>query len=337
MLTCLLAALFCAPASSPAQDNSPEKVLTLACERNPMAVGAIKILYSPDGKLLVCDGKEGIELWELPEGKRRGTLPIQSPAVAVSPDGRFLATAVNEPASELQLWDAESCKLLRSAKTDSFTPGSGMWRFFLAFNGDGTRVAALTLDNVSVFATSNLQRLDKFAFTAGTLVAHPDGKTLILTPRDRSLEQTIYVDFKTGKPRRSPLHGGGQVDALAISQDGSVLATVSYIGTRPKCKSVLKVWDSKKQSELWSQPREWVDSMSFDYVQFSPDAWIVGSICSDPDPRDGPYLHLWTVRVPTPLWPEWTKGLKAKSFTFSPDGKGIAVVQADSVSVWKLP
>jgi len=342
MLTYMLATVLCAPFLLPAQEKTPEKVLTLAAEPSPMSSDHVpSVSYSPDGKLLACDCKEGLALWEMPEGKPRGILPmpVDGAGVAFSADGKLVAIGKNSAHGDLQVWDAEGCKLIRSAPIHFNSGGER----FLAFNGDASRIAALTLDGVSVFATTNLQRLDNFQFVPKALFAHPDGKTLILASADKAGERVLYVDFKTGKPRRSPVHGEGGVEDLSISQDGSVLATTLYLGdtSRPAGwpRYALKLWDSKKQTELWSESDDQVKHIprSFRSLQVSPDGRIVGCFCQEPGELGTGYLHLWSVKDHTPLWPKLIKELNANAFTFSPVGKSMAVVHNDSVSIWKLP
>jgi WD40 repeat protein len=65
---------------------------------------ATAAVFSPDGKTLYLGGRDekDVKLWDTTSRKVRGTLPHRSvSAVALTPDGRFLATA----AGEIRVWD----------------------------------------------------------------------------------------------------------------------------------------------------------------------------------------------------------------------------------------
>ncbi len=347
MLTPLLATLLLIPVFPLAQDNPPKEVLRLACERDPKAVDAIKILYSSDGKLLACDSKEGVMVWKMPTGNRAGTITKSGllSGFTFSPDGSMVATVENTPEGQLLLlWDAKSLNWLRSVQVHIAASWADHRQWFLAFNEDGSRIGALTSEGVALFATSNLQRLDLFQYPMKpmTLTSHPDGRTMILTSSEKAELMVLYADFKTGMKRPPPFHETGLVDGLAISGNGAVIATTTLSGTPPKHKWTLRLWDSNKRTEigsipLYTVPVNYFPTHSFNAVQLSSDGGMVGCLCAEAEDPARRVLHLWNVKTQTSLWPEMTRGLKTNSFVFSPAGKSMATVDDAGISIWQLP
>src|SRR5262245_7124223 len=96
--------------------------------------------FSPDGKTLLASADNGLRLWDAVTGQERreriGGLSY-SPATAMSPDGRLLATA-GWGDREVSLWDTASGRLVRRL------PLAGERRYVrnLAFSSDGRALAA---------------------------------------------------------------------------------------------------------------------------------------------------------------------------------------------------
>jgi RNA polymerase sigma factor (sigma-70 family) len=100
----------------------------------------ISLEFTPDGKTLVGSTGKRLRLWDAATGKEFHSHPGEfgyDPAVAVSPDGRFLASA-DWMAQEVSLWDTATGKLL------GLLPIKGEGRYVrnLAFAGDGKTLLA---------------------------------------------------------------------------------------------------------------------------------------------------------------------------------------------------
>src|SRR6266511_4167538 len=53
---------------------------------------ARSVVFSPDGKLLLSGGYDGVRVWDAGTGKPLGAFPQLGTLVAVSPDGKYLAS-----------------------------------------------------------------------------------------------------------------------------------------------------------------------------------------------------------------------------------------------------
>jgi WD40 repeat protein len=99
-------------------------------------VGALT--FSPDSRTLIS-GATDIRLWELVTGKERCRLPVYASAVALSPDGRLLASGGYDRI--VHLWQTatgqEIARLL----------GHNGWIRSLCFSPDGKRLASGSADN----------------------------------------------------------------------------------------------------------------------------------------------------------------------------------------------
>lgn len=110
--------------------------------------GTLRTLaVAPDGKTLALGTVNGVEFWDLSDGKPRWRAPAEggdTVSVAYSPDGQRLVSA----GRDLIVWDAATGRKLREWKL----PGPVRWaafapdgRHLITVNGNGT-VYVLRLD-----------------------------------------------------------------------------------------------------------------------------------------------------------------------------------------------
>ncbi|HWB08877.1 MAG TPA: hypothetical protein VG826_06625 [Pirellulales bacterium] len=200
---------------------------------------ARRLAFLGDGQKLVAGYSTGeVFVWDL--AGEQVALKFdhgnEITAVAVSPDGRWIATGT---AFGFRLWDAATGKAVVSLDQKS----SGVHEVYaLAFSTDGKTVA--TADSpgyVRFFATDDGKELGKFQMpsvggqtTVSGLGLTPEGKTAVvpgliagLDPkRPKVLEAGILLlDIKRARPRA--FVAGGSAGVFALSPDGKTAAIAS--------------------------------------------------------------------------------------------------------------
>lgn len=185
-------------------------------------------LFSRDGKLLIRSGTKGdneasVNTWDVRTGKEVSERVMERKnarleVTALSPDGRFLATADCAGIQcSIRLWNARTGVLLRTLQQDG--PYGIYW---LHFSPDGkTLVSASQGEDVLLWnvSTGKLRlTLSGLRGYRGRVIAFsPDGKTVAIS----GLGDVELRDVSTGILRRKL---GGSATALCFSPDGRVLA-----------------------------------------------------------------------------------------------------------------
>jgi WD40 repeat protein len=125
--------------------------------------GVRAVALSPDNKVLLAGTNRGtIILWEMETRKVRAVLKAggdnsQIATMALSPDGKMLASVTKLPECRLQLWDVETGKARASTKA---------WSDALKFSPDGKTLAvaatgSLFLFDAATFKPLSVMRIDK--------------------------------------------------------------------------------------------------------------------------------------------------------------------------------
>ena len=223
------------------------------------------MLFSPDGKILVCGTDEGIGIWNLHTGENKNKFYVDSPCTpALSPDGNTFASGVNE--KTISLWDVHIGKHKKTLTGDLDQMSC------LVFSLDGRILAGGSSDGTIRLwdiDTGKNKTLRGHGDWVSALAFSPDGKTLVSGSDDTTIR---FWDVDTGK-NKMMLRGSDwhHSYALAFSPDGKALAS----GDRSKniCLFDAHTGDQKK---TLSGHTDLVSS-----IAFSPDGKTLVSGSSD--------------------------------------------------------
>ncbi len=265
---------------------------------------------SPDGNLLISAGtfnNQPVTIWEAATGRQLRTLADPDNAnvdlgvssMAFSPDSRVLATAASD--ATIKLWDVASGTLLQKLVGHTTAVAA------LAFSPDGTTLASGTKEegdqagvrlwtissgaaqptatrsaapfdrptsiplSTRAILPENASAVKKHSAIeineSGSLAWSPDGKWLLDAGR------TIhFLDGATYQETRSV---NFQMDGLAVSPDGKILAAVGYPG--------IVLFDLPSGSELRTIPNTsaHTTATSSGYLAFTPDSATLAAIVGD--------------------------------------------------------
>jgi len=315
------------------------------------------MVLSPDGKLLVSAGtfnNQPVTIWEAATGRQLRTLSepdntnvdIGVSSMAFSPNSRVLATASADVT--IKLWDVATGTLLQTLVGHTTAVAS------LAFSPDGTTLASGTMEEgdqagvrlwtissgpaqpTATRSTVPLERPTSIPLSAlailpenasavkklsaleisesGSLAWSPDGKWLVDAGR-----KLHFLDGATYQEVRS---ANFQMDGLAISPDGKILAAVGYPG--------VVLFDLASGSELRTLPGTGAHTtaVSSGYLAFSPDSATLAVVVGD-------VVKLFDVASGEELATIVAKG--SFHIAMSPDGTLLyAVGWGQQITVWDM-
>jgi WD40 repeat protein len=315
--------------------------------------GKAAAAFSPDGRTLAgwTDASGAVTLWDAAAGHERHRIEAHGWYVhdaVFSPDGKTLATAGHD--GVVKLWDVKTARQLRQdGRYDqvpsrlAFSPdgktlaGGGYWDATIHFWEADTGLerqqprpsphsylgAALSPDG----RTLVLGRRDGAVLRwqpgggrePGVLACHtglwgvrysPDGRHLATSGFDGAVR---LWDAATGEARLTVPGGNGNRHTLALSPDGTVLATIN----KGRHEDHVHLWDVAGARELRTAGE---DGLSLTQaLAFSPDGRLLATGC-----RDG-RVALWDAGTGTKrrLW-KIASDKDAESLFFSPDGTLLA-------------
>jgi RNA polymerase sigma factor (sigma-70 family) len=189
--------------------------------------GGTCVAFTPDGRQLITAADDGsVRVWDLAGGKELLTIRAAEhrvSALAISPDGKVLATADGKA---VRLWDAKSGREFRKipCEQDHQTQGP------LVFSSDGTTLAAVARDgSIRLYQTATgEERLSLKAQARGVrcLAFTADGKGLVSISGDTAEPLRVW-DLSSGQLTREVRIKSPKtirIRPLALSPDGRTLA-----------------------------------------------------------------------------------------------------------------
>ena len=230
------------------------------------------VAFSPRGDLLAIGSLTGLRLWDARTFQPLRMLPGAIVKAKFSPDGHYLVTGST---NGLILWNTHTWSVVKtseSAHVNRWRPFFG-YTFGLAFSPDGSRIAAVVPDGVSLLSVPDLREvgmlkdpnMPRMAFVAFS----PDGRTLATCTMSNNAVKLWDVE---AKQELRMLSGHSLVVfSAAFTPDGRRLATCSVDQT-------IKLWDVASGTlvrsfrghaeEVWE-------------VAFAPDGKLLASVSKD--------------------------------------------------------
>jgi WD40 repeat protein len=255
-----------------------------------------------------------IFLAALAEVNRRWRHHYFDSSVAVSPDGRIVATGISS--LPVLLWDARTHRLLATLR------GHSRYVSGVAFSPDSRLLASCGSDDtVRIWDVRGGQEIRQIKADQGGVAGlcfSPDGRTLATGGRDASVK---LWRVSSGEELTALAGHTKVVKKLAFSPDGTILATVGQYGTA-------RLWDvdSGKFLTLLKPP-----SGTIEDVAFSPQ----GILATATSGRNR--SQRWQVpsgKLLDELAIEQNESLT--SVAFSPEGRTLAAGHFGKVTLWDL-
>jgi metallo-beta-lactamase class B len=336
-------------------DPASGKELGLEYEGHQASVAAIAV--AADGKL-AASGGDGIRLWSPETGKTIRKIPGSVTTLALSPNGRVLASGGHDRV--VSLWDTETGESIRKLS------GHKNGLCGLAFDHDGALLASGDVQSTifvwDVNEGKRVQEIDNKSATENLAFAFtPDNKTLLcggawndssflpkagtvirINGKDVKFDGAISIqgvemvrkegdyvlqwDVATGKELRRFGGLADRIRSLTLSRDGRLVAAASQNGR-------ICLWDAETGSErlhIVAHPAQ--STLPFTAspaLAFSPDSQTLASASTDRS------IRLWNATTARQMGEFTSPDGPFTSIAFFPDGKRLITGSMDStLLIW---
>ncbi|NJP92377.1 hypothetical protein HCN51_23390 [Nonomuraea sp. FMUSA5-5] len=292
----------------------------LALQDNPMSVR--RVAFSADGKLLAAASDDGVVRLADPQVHLQIGRPVPAEnAVALSPDGRILATGGpgrNDPA--VHLYDAATQRPLGPPLR---APGARGAVIKIAFAPDGRTLLTSAMDGLRVWDLASRRVLAHDRTFDGLAEFSPDGRFAAVQHEGAIAFWDVATRREFG-PRIRVADHTDVITGLAISPDGRTLASAGF-------DSRVRLFDVATRRQIEGTPPAVAGGLVND-LAFSPDGATLAFTAADDAVR------LWDVRL------RRTNGVALvpeddapNALAFSRNGQVLATgLQSGDVLLWDL-
>ncbi|TDC57179.1 hypothetical protein E1281_05955 [Actinomadura sp. KC345] len=293
-----------------------EQVLALSDNVAPVE----EVAFSPDGRLLAAASADGtVRLADPHTHVQAGTrMPAQA-AVALSPDGRTLATGVpEEDGPAVQLWDRTTQQRIGSPLE---LPDARRTVTSLAFTPDGRTLMTSSSDGLRLWNVATRREIAHDGTLGGVAELGPGGRHVAVHQDEAIAFWDVARHRESGRRIRVPGHTE-IITAMTFSPDGATLATVGY-------DNRVRLFDVASRRQIGA-PLTTADLGLVNDLAFSPDGRTLAFTAADSSVR------LWDVARDRPVGAALVVDEGAiTSLAFSPDGRVLATGSSDDrVRLW---
>jgi WD40 repeat protein len=307
--------------AGPAKAQPPRSVL------KGHASAVFSLAFSPDGKVLLSGSRDGVvTTWNVADGSQRASyqvLKLDVNALAISPDGRWVAAGGSDQANQIQIYNVERKTV--SSPLDLHDKGVTS----LAFSHNSNYLVSASADHtikvwdmkLGAVARSIAKGhvLDGASKPVNAVVFNPDGTLLASGGNDGFLR---LWDAKSGQ-QKSAFPTVVAVDSISFSPDGARVAAAGGPGRK------VHVWDIETGQEVLTLVGH-TDGVTS--VRYSPDGKRIASAGRDKTVR------LWDAKTGQNLSVLQGHEQAVYCLAFSPDGKTLASGSLDrTIRLWDMP
>lgn len=276
------------------------------------------LTFSPDNTLLISSGSSDrtVRLWKMSDGKLQRSISTASTVwdVAISPDGKTLATGLDN--NRVELWNVSDGKSIKVLS------GHNARVRFVSWSPDGSKIASGSDDDSAILwdatAGTALRTLKGHTSDVYDVKFSPDGKLLATTSPD--LNVRIW-DIATGQTLQTLRHES-HVVSVDWSSDSKYVLTASF-------EKTARIWDATTATLVRRIP---IDEIFRNSIATDASGKYVAH--ADIDSKD---IQLWDGKTRKLLYTLQGHSERVTSLSLSPDGEYLVSGSVDKTAkIWRL-